>query len=148
MKRLVIYGAAVAALVLALWLFTKDGMRPDEESSIPMDSIAGVSLQSALLNRRVLIEDRMDIERLTGELNRLSEGNGVWVDREDVFPEQMKDWELEWLSVEGKSLALVEINSRGRVFRGDQCFNFLGGDIFDLDYLTGLVLLGEEFEPE
>ena len=52
-------------------------------------------------------------------------------------------------STNGESQAAVEISAAGTVFRGDQCFNFLGGEIFDMDYLRGLLLgLPEVREPQ
>ena len=86
------------------------------------------------------VEDPEDIGRLSETLSTLSEENGVMVDLNEDFPEHMRDWTLEWLSREGESQALVEISRVGTVFRGDQCFNLLGGEIFNMDYLRGLLL--------
>lgn len=140
MKKLGFYAAVVIALVFTLWFATKDGMRPSEGAAPPDGSVGCVMLESLSMGRRVSVEDPEDIERLGGTLSTLSEENGVMVDLEEDFPESMRDWTIEWLSPQGERLALVEINRVGTVFRGDQCFNFLGGEIFDMDYLRGLLL--------
>lgn len=140
MKKLGFYAAVVIAVVFTLWFATKDGMRPSEGAAPPEGSVGCVMLESLSMGRRVSVEDPEDIERLSGTLSVLSEENGVVVDLEKDFPESMRDWTIEWLSPEEERLALVEINRAGTVFRGDQCFNFLGGEIFDMDYLRGLLL--------
>lgn len=149
MKKLGFYAAVVAALVFTLWFCTKDGMQPSEGAAPAEGSVKCVMLESLSMGRRVSVEDPEDIERLSETLSTLSEENGVVVDLPEDFPESMRDWTIEWLSREGESLALVEISSVGTVFRGDQCFNFLGGEIFDMDYLRGLLLgLPEAREPQ
>lgn len=140
MKKLGVYAVIAAALVFALWFFTKDGMRPDETAAPPVDSVGCVMLESRSMGRRVRVEDPEDIGRLNETLSTLSEENGVMVDLNEDFPEHMRDWTLEWLSREGESQALVEISRVGTVFRGDQCFNLLGGEVFNMDYLRGLLL--------
>lgn len=140
MKKLGFYAVIVAALVFTLWFCTKDGLRPSEGAAPPEGSVGSVTLESLSMGRRVSVENGEDIERLSGVLSTLSEENGMVVDLEEDFPEHMRDWSLEWLSPQGESLALVEISRVGTVFRGDQCFNFLGGEIFDMDYLRGLLL--------
>lgn len=151
MKKLGFYAAAVAALVFTLWFCTKDGMQPSEGAAPAGGSVKCVMLESLSMGRRVSVEDPEDIERLSDTLSTLSEENGVVVDLDEDFPESMRDWTIEWLSQEGESLALVEISSVGTVFRGGQCFNFLGGEIFDMDYLRGLLLglpeAGDSQEP-
>lgn len=146
MKKLIIYGIALAAAVFALWLSTRGGLPPDPEAAPPSDTVECVIIESRSMDMRARVTARKDIERLCGVLSRLSEDNGMYVDLSKDFPESMRDWRLEWLSTSGESLALVEINRAGTVFRGEQCFNFLGGEIFDMDYLRGLALLGEETE--
>lgn len=148
MKKLGFYAVVVIALVFTLWFCTKDGMRPDDAAAPPVSSVGSIMLESRSLNRRVRVEDPEDIRALSETLSTLSEENGVMVDLEEDFPEHMRDWTIEWLSKKGESQAVVQISRVGTVFRGDQCFNFLGGDIFDMDYLRGLLLgLPEVREP-
>lgn len=149
MKKLGFYAVVVIALVFTLWFCTKDGMRPDDAAAPPVSSVGSIMLESRSLNRRVRVEDPEDIRALSETLSTLSEENGVMVDLEEDFPEHMRDWTIEWLSKKGESQAVVQISRVGTVFRGDQCFNFLGGDVFDMDYLRGLLLgLPEDGEPE
>lgn len=147
MKKLSVYGGIMAVLVLIFWLSTRSGMQADPRTSIPEEQVKSITLQSRHFQKRVHITERNDIARLTEVLNRLTTANGVWVEDEKLFPKRGKDWELEWLSSQGERLALVEIDERRRVFRGEYLFNFLGGDVFDMDDLTAL-LMGLPGDPD
>ena len=149
MKKLGFYAVVVAVLVFTLWFCTKEGMQPDKGASPPVDTVGSVLLESRSMGKKVRVESEEDIQRLSETLSTLSEENGMMVDLEEDFPEHMRDWTIQWLSTEGESQATVEISAAGTVFRGDQCFNFLGGEIFDMDYLRGLLLgLPEVREPQ
>lgn len=147
MKKLGIYGAAVAVLIFMLWFATKDGMQKDERESLPVELVESITLQSRHFDRRVHVENREDIERLTDVLNRLNSMNGVWMDKDKLPAEPYIDWKLEWVSTGGESLAVVEISDNGKVFRGEQLYNFLGGDVYDIGYLIGL-LMGLPSDPD
>lgn len=149
MKKLGFYAVVVAVLVFTLWFCTKEGMQPDKGASPPVDTVGSVLLESRSMGKKVRVESEEDIQRLSETLSTLSEENGMMVDLEEDFPEHMRDWTIQWLSTNGESQAAVEISAAGTVFRGDQCFNFLGGEIFDMDYLRGLLLgLPEVREPQ
>ncbi len=149
MKKLGFYAVVVAVLVFTLWFCTKDGMQPNKGASPPVDTVGSVLLESRSMGKKVRVESEEDIRRLGETLSTLSEENGMMVDLEEDFPENMRDWTIQWLSTRGESQAVVEISAVGTVFRGDQCFNFLGGEIFEMDYLRGLLLgLPEVREPQ
>ncbi len=149
MKKLGFYAVIVTALVFTLWFCTKDGPKPDEAASPPLETVGSVTIESRSMGKKVRVENEEDIKSLSETLMTLTEENGMMVDLSKDFPEHMRDWTIEWLSPEGESQAVVEISRAGTVFREDQCFNFLGGDIFDMDSLRGLLLgLPEVREPE
>lgn len=146
MKRYGLYAGAVAMLVLLLWFATRGGMKADPRYSIsPSDvdcvqisQIGGARTSSGVLT--VWVYDRRDIERLTETLNTLIAENGVSMG-DDKIQLGRHSYRLEWYAPDqGGRLATVEISATGKVYREKYCFNYIGGDVFDMDYLAALLL--------
>lgn len=142
MKRYGLYAGAVAVLVCLLWFATRGGMRTDPRYSISLSDVDYVQItHTGLAQARVY--DRRDIERLTEVLNTLIAENGMSMGDDKI---QLGEhyYRLEWYSpYKADCLAAVDISVTGKVYREKYCFNYIGGDVFDLDYLAALLLANQ-----
>ena len=144
-----VYAGIVAVLAFLLWFSGREGMQADERYSIAPSDVDCVQItQHGRAQARVY--DRRDIEKLTGVLNTLIAQNGVSMGDEKI---QLGEnyYQLEWYPPDGAAcLATVDISVTGKVYREKYCFNYIGGEIFDMEYLTALLLANsaEGHEPE
>lgn len=145
-----IYAAIAAIAVLALWFCTKNGMQPNE-CAIPAEDIGWVSIYSSGLDKTVAVTGEDEVRGLTETLNKLMPENGIEMEDEEV--QLGRDtYRLEWFSRQGEQLAAVDISQTGRVYRElevlddgeavkeEYCFNYIGGEVFDMEEVVGLLL--------
>lgn len=141
MKKYVAYGVAMGVLVLAVWAATRGGMKADPRYSIAPEDVARVrfTVVSGSGEQTVEIDGQEDVRQLTGTLNTLIAENGISMEDEDIELGNSRA-RLEWLSSTGEALAVVDISETGKVYREEYCFNYIGGEIFDQEYLSALLL--------
>lgn len=141
MKKYVVYGAIVAVLVLTVWALTRGGMKSDPQYSIASEDVAQIRFTVVSPNggQAAEIDGPEDIQKLTDTLNTLIGENGISMEEEDIELGNSHA-RLEWLSPAGEALAVVDISETGKVYREEYCFNYIGGEIFDQEYLSALLL--------
>ena len=142
--RYYIYAVVVVAAVAAIWLCTRGGPQ-QSPYGIPAEQVRWVSIYSSSMNKAVKVTEPEDIDDLTQTLNKLVPENGIEMEEEEIQLGQ-EFYRLKWHTNAGTDLAVVEIGQTGKVYREEYCYNYIGGEVFDIDRLAQLLFSLPESE--
>lgn len=121
-------GIWAACLLLALALGACGQKEPDPRDIDPEDV-------AFIISGNLFIEDSALIQELTEILNTLDPERGVYDERAES--RYYRGHAIAWYDENWQCLAGVDFWN-GKVYRDGYCYNFFGGEVFDLEALDNL----------